>query len=104
MFPQVGASKESVCESSLNSSERVLDIAPGITVAFAAEMDEFRGISGVIGASGLRGGASVLPNGAGAWARLLSPESPEATETLHTLWDTVRRALIGVPAPDRRKP
>ncbi|MET8005362.1 urease accessory protein UreD [Nonomuraea glycinis] len=54
--------------------------------------------------SGLVGGASTLPNRAGAWARLLGPESPHVNATLERLWDIARRAITGTPAPDRRKP
>ncbi|GII83897.1 urease accessory protein UreD [Sphaerisporangium siamense] len=54
--------------------------------------------------SGLTGGAGVLPGGAGAWARLLGPETPRVTATLEHLWDIARRMTIGSPAPDRRKP
>ncbi|RSN05062.1 urease accessory protein [Nonomuraea sp. WAC 01424] len=54
--------------------------------------------------SGLAGGASTLPNGAGAWVRLLGPESPPVLATLERLWDLARRAAAGAPAPDRRKP
>ncbi|WP_283135680.1 urease accessory protein UreD [Rhizohabitans arisaemae] len=54
--------------------------------------------------SGLPAGASTLPGDVGAWARLLAPESPEATATLNHLWDTARRLITGTPAPDRRKP
>ncbi|GAA1708944.1 urease accessory protein UreD [Nonomuraea bangladeshensis] len=54
--------------------------------------------------SGTAGGASTLPNGAGAWVRLLGPESPPVLATLHRLWDLARRLIVGHPAPDRRKP
>ncbi|MGI5274130.1 urease accessory protein UreD [Nonomuraea sp. CA-218870] len=58
----------------------------------------------VVAGSGLTGGASTLPNRAGAWARLLGPESPQVIETLERLWDAARRTITGSPAPDRRKP
>ncbi|MEU8322219.1 urease accessory protein UreD [Nonomuraea sp. NPDC048881] len=58
----------------------------------------------VAAGSGLPGGASTLPNGAGAWARLLGPESPPVLAALERLWDLARRAVTGHPAPDRRKP
>ncbi|MDF5756122.1 urease accessory protein UreD [Spongiactinospora sp. TRM90649] len=48
-------------------------------------------------------GASVLPNGAGAWVRLLAPESPEITETITRLWTATRHLLTGSPTPDRRR-
>ncbi|MEU8796520.1 urease accessory protein UreD [Spirillospora sp. NPDC048819] len=54
-----------------------------------------------IGATGLRGGASVLPGDCGAWARILGDRSPEVEAAFHRTWDAVRRLLIGVPAPGR---
>ncbi|MGW0481157.1 urease accessory protein UreD [Nonomuraea sp. NPDC003214] len=57
-----------------------------------------------VAGSGLAGGASVLPNGAGAWARLLGAETPHVNATLDRLWDVTRRMITGSPAPDRRKP
>ncbi|MEU6724044.1 urease accessory protein UreD [Nonomuraea wenchangensis] len=58
----------------------------------------------VAAGSGPAGGASTLPNGAGAWVRLLGPESPPVLATLDRLWDLARRLTVGHPAPDRRKP
>jgi urease accessory protein len=49
------------------------------------------------------GGASELPNGAGAWARVLGESSAAVSAALHAAWDEARRAVLGVPAPDRRK-
>ncbi|MEV5502408.1 urease accessory protein UreD [Nonomuraea fuscirosea] len=56
-----------------------------------------------VASSGLPGGASTLPHGAGAWARLLGEESPSVNATLERLWDLARRLITGRPAPDRRK-
>jgi urease accessory protein len=53
---------------------------------------------------GLRAGASVLPQDCGAWARVFGAESPEVNEALRAAWDAVRRLLIGVPSPRRRRP
>ncbi len=53
--------------------------------------------------TGLRAGASVLPDERGAWARFLGAESPEVEAAFIRVWDAVRRLLLGVPAPDRRK-
>jgi urease accessory protein len=58
----------------------------------------------VAAGGGTAGGASTLPNGAGAWVRLLGPESPPVLATLDRLWDLARRLIVGHPAPDRRKP
>lgn len=48
--------------------------------------------------TGLRGGASVLPGGCGAWARMLGDRSPEVDAGFHRTWDAARRLLLGVPA------
>lgn len=53
--------------------------------------------------TGLLGGASVLPGGRGAWARMLGDRSPEVDAAFFQTWDAVRRLLLGVPAPDRRE-
>ncbi len=50
------------------------------------------------------GGASELPNGCGAWVRVLGASSLHVSAALHAAWDEARLALIGVPAPHRRKP
>jgi urease accessory protein len=49
------------------------------------------------------GGASELPNGSGAWVRVLGPSSLDVSAALHAAWDEARLALIGAPAPSRRK-
>ncbi|MGH3243982.1 MAG: urease accessory protein UreD [Spirillospora sp.] len=54
-----------------------------------------------IAETGLRGGASVLPTGCGAWARILGGLSPEVEAAFHRTWDAVRLLLLGVPAPSR---
>ncbi|WP_369185797.1 urease accessory protein UreD [Streptomyces sp. Y1] len=53
--------------------------------------------------SGLLYGVSVLPADAGAWLRVLGSDPPTVTAALHRAWDTVRRLLIGAPAPALRK-
>lgn len=57
-----------------------------------------------VAGSGIAGGASTLPNGAGAWVRLLGPESPAVNALLERQWDLARRMITGCPAVDRRKP
>lgn len=49
-------------------------------------------------------GASVLPDGCGAWTRILAHEQPRAVAAVRAAWDAVRRLLTGHPAPDLRKP
>ena len=51
-----------------------------------------------LAATGLRGGASILPGDCGAWARMLGDRSPEVEAAFHRTWDAVRRLLLGVPA------
>lgn len=51
----------------------------------------------------VRAGVSVLPNDAGAWVRVLGEDSLAVSAALHAAWDEARLALIGSPAPDRRK-
>src|SRR5262245_19517519 len=48
-------------------------------------------------------GASELPDGCGAVARLLGPNSKTVRAALRTLWNEARRTVLGVPAPDLRK-
>lgn len=48
-------------------------------------------------------GASTLPNNCGVAVRILGPTSESVASTLHTAWNTARLAVLGVPAPDRRK-
>jgi len=48
-------------------------------------------------------GTSTLPGDHGAWLRLVGGPSPVVDRAMRTAWDTVRRLLLGVPAPDLRK-
>jgi urease accessory protein len=48
-------------------------------------------------------GVSELPNGCGATARLLGPTSKSVRAALANAWNAARLALLGAPAPDRRK-
>jgi len=57
----------------------------------------------VLARTGLRAGASVLPGNRGAWARVLGERSPEVETAFMQVWDAVRRLLLGVPAPGRRR-
>jgi urease accessory protein len=49
------------------------------------------------------GGASELPSGCGAWVRVLGATSSAVSAALHAAWDEARLAVLGVPAPNRRK-
>lgn len=48
-------------------------------------------------------GVSELPNDCGAFVRLLGPSSKTVKQALTTAWCEARLALLGAPAPDRRK-
>ncbi|MFF9352510.1 urease accessory protein UreD [Streptomyces sp. NPDC014734] len=48
-------------------------------------------------------GVSTLPDGCGAWVRVVGGDPPAVTRAMRAAWDAVRRLLIGVPAPDLRK-
>ena len=61
-------------------------------------------LRGSLAGTGTRYGVSVLPHDCGAWVRLLADDPRLAATGLRVAWDTVRRLLIGVPAPAMRKP
>lgn len=44
-------------------------------------------------------GASSLPGGAGAWLRVLAPDTGTASAILHGAWAAARGLLIGAPTP-----
>jgi len=48
-------------------------------------------------------GVSELPNGCGAAVRLLGSASQAVQAARTAAWNAARLALLGVPAPDRRK-
>jgi urease accessory protein len=56
-----------------------------------------------LGGDDLLAGASELPNGCGAVARILGPSSRAVGAAFTEAWNAVRLAVLGVPAPDRRK-
>lgn len=49
------------------------------------------------------GAASTLPNGCGAWARLLAADGAELTETMTVLWSALRARVTGHLPSRRRK-
>lgn len=53
--------------------------------------------------SDVRAGGSELPNNCGARVRVLGENSIDAAAALLAAWDEARLALIGAPAPNRRK-
>jgi urease accessory protein len=52
---------------------------------------------------GVLGAAGELPNGVGAFARMLAPDAPAAERALRGAWAVARRVLLGAPLPERRK-
>lgn len=48
-------------------------------------------------------GASLLPNGAGAWLRVLADDAIGLRAVIHDAWVSVRTALTGAPPGVRRK-
>lgn len=48
-------------------------------------------------------GATELPSGRGAVVRMLGHTSKAVQTAMHTAWNSVRVALLGVPSPDLRK-
>lgn len=53
---------------------------------------------------GILAGSSLLPSDCGAVVRLLAPDGLTARRAMHAVWQCTRRALLGVLAPDVRKP
>ena len=49
------------------------------------------------------GAASLLPNGCGAWARLLADDGADLTGAMVQLWTEARQAIIGSRPQPRRK-
>jgi urease accessory protein len=54
-------------------------------------------------ADAIRGAAGELPNGAGAVVRMFAPCASAADRALRCGWGAARRALLGLPLPERRK-
>jgi urease accessory protein len=52
---------------------------------------------------GVLAGASELPNGCGATARILGPTSKTVRAAVTKAWSAARLVLLGAPAPDLRK-
>ncbi|MGI5330495.1 urease accessory protein UreD [Actinomadura nitritigenes] len=70
----------------------VTEMAPASKVADAMDA--------AIAGTGVHGGASVLPGGCGAWARILGGRSPEVEAAFARTWGAVRELLLDVPVPD----
>lgn len=51
----------------------------------------------------VRWGASTLPDGVGAWVRILGDDSPSVRAAWLAVYDRARRVAIGAPLPDLRK-
>lgn len=57
-----------------------------------------------LGQSGVLAGCSLLPGDCGLVVRLLAPNGRTGRRAMHAVWQSVRRGLLGVDAPDVRKP
>lgn len=55
------------------------------------------------GVPGVLAGATELPGGCGATARMLGHTSKTVQAAMHAAWNAVRVAVLGVPSPDLRK-
>jgi urease accessory protein len=53
--------------------------------------------------AGIAGGAGELPNGAGAFARVLAADPLAARRALRLVWSMAREALVALPLPPLRK-
>jgi len=94
----------------------VADRRPGITGAFAAQGGLFviqrQGASSALvdalrtattGVADVYAGASELPNGCGAWLRVMAADAVALRAAMTAAWQAVRRALTGrTPAPRRK--
>jgi urease accessory protein UreH len=49
------------------------------------------------------GGASLLPNGAGVWVRLVARDGATLRGTMIAVWAAMRRSMTGVEPVARRK-
>ena len=56
------------------------------------------------GTSNAYAGASNLPNGAGAWLRVISDDTGEASRVVAAGHAVVRAAVVGSPVPESRRP
>jgi urease accessory protein len=94
----------------------VADACPGITGAFACQGSLYvirRGAAPAALAEALRAavadiagtyaGASDLPNGCGAWLRVMAADAIALRAAMTVAWQAVRRTLLGrTPAPRRK--
>lgn len=78
-------------------------LAPGPAADLAASMRAAIGSSVGVRWDEVRCGVSTLPEGCGAWARVVGG-SPEAVEAaVRAVWSAARKHVLGAPAPDLRK-
>lgn len=78
-------------------------LAPGPAADLAASMRAAIGSSVGVRWDEVRCGVSTLPEGCGAWSRVVGG-SPEAVEAaVRAVWSAAREQVLGAPAPDLRK-
>ena len=88
---------------------------PGITAAYASQGSVFVIHSGrtaelvdtlrtaTAGIDHIYAGASALPNGCGAWLRIMAPDAVGLRAAMTAAWQSTRRLLTGrLPAPRRK--
>ena len=76
-------------------------VAAGDAVAPAALLNALR--EALAKAPAVYGAASTLPNGCGAWTRLLATDGAELTEAMTKLWAALRASVTGHTPARRRK-
>ncbi|MET3862188.1 urease accessory protein [Dietzia sp. 2505] len=78
-------------------------LAPGPATDLAVSMRAAIGSSESVRWGEVRCGVSTLPEGCGAWARVVGG-TPEAVEAaVRAVWSAARGHVLGAPAPDLRK-
>ena len=77
-------------------------VAAGDAAAPGALLDALREALAGTPAS-VYGAASTLPNGCGAWARLLAADGAELNDSMLQLWSALRTKVTGRPPARRRK-
>lgn len=73
-------------------------VAPGPAEELAAVMREAADAAGSV-----RCGVSTLPDGCGAWLRVLGRGQENVEAAVRAVWSAARVHLLGAPAPDLRK-
>jgi urease accessory protein len=98
-----GGSDDEMVTGGADAIGTLFVLAPGPATDLAAVMRAAGDGCGAVRSGGVRCGVSTLPEGSGAWARVLGA-SPEAVEAaVRAVWSAAREHVLGAPAPDLRK-